>query len=159
MVSTGSRRVTEDERVAFERFAREVEPRLRRALVAAYGPAVGREATIDALAWAWEHRERLAATSNPAGYLYRVGQSLSRRRPARALFERPAGEEPWVEPKLAKALAALPLRQRVAVLLVHGAGWTQVEVAELLGVQAATVKTHVDRGMAKLRAAIGGGNV
>lgn len=145
-----------DSAIAFEQFVAEVEPRLRKALVARYGSQLGREATTDALAWAWEHRSQLPEISNPAAYLYRVGQSRSRRRQSRTLFERPTTEEPWVEPKLAAALAALPERQRVAVFLVHGAGWNQSEVAELLGVRSATVQTHVNRALAKLRATIRG---
>jgi len=39
----------------FELFALDVEPRLRRALVAAYGSDRGREAAAEALAYAWEH--------------------------------------------------------------------------------------------------------
>ena len=51
-------------------FVREVEPRLRQALVATYGPVDGREATVDALSWAWEHWDRLRDVRNPGGYLY-----------------------------------------------------------------------------------------
>lgn len=157
-LATTGRTSAGDETVEFERFAREVEPRLHRALVATYGPEVGREATVDALAWAWEHRQRLAGKSHPVAYLYRVGQSQSRRRKVRAVFERPAMDDPVVEPRLAAALAALPQRQRVAVLLVHGEGWTRVEVAELLGIRPDTVRTHVERAMARLRSEIGGVN-
>ncbi len=39
----------------FEAFVRDAEPRLRRALVAAYGPEQGRDAAAEALAYAWEH--------------------------------------------------------------------------------------------------------
>jgi RNA polymerase sigma factor (sigma-70 family) len=60
-----------------------------------------------------------------------------------------------VEPKLAAALAGLPERQRLAVFLVFGAGWTQVEAAEVMGVRPSTVQQHVERGLAKLRAVIG----
>src|SRR5262249_19579169 len=59
--------------------------RLRRALVAAYGVDVGSDASADALAWAWEHRDELATMANPAGYLYRVGQSAARRYRPRAI--------------------------------------------------------------------------
>ena len=41
----------------FEAFTREGEPKLRRALVAAYGFEHGRDATAKALAYAWEHWE------------------------------------------------------------------------------------------------------
>lgn len=63
----------------FSAFVADVEPRLLQALVARYGPVDGREATIDALSWAWENWQRLADVRNKAGYLYRVGQSATRR--------------------------------------------------------------------------------
>jgi hypothetical protein len=69
-VSLNSRR----SEAAFSVFLGEVEPRLRQALVATYGPVDGREATVDALSWAWEHWDRLGDVANPAGYLFRVGQ-------------------------------------------------------------------------------------
>lgn len=62
----------------------------------------------------------------------------------------------WVEPKLASSLSALSKQQRVAVLLVHGAGWTHLEVAELLGISPSTVQTHVERAMRRLRRQIEG---
>ncbi len=140
----------------FVRFVGEVEPRLRRALTAAYGSDRGREATAEALAWAWEHRDRLTTMGNPVGYLYRVGQSRSRGRRSRFVIDRPTAEDPWVEPKLEAAVASLPEKQRVTVLLVLGAGWTQTEVADLLGVRHSTVQQHLGRGLAKLRRDLGG---
>src|SRR6266496_70048 len=68
-----------DDRVAFERFVREVEPRLGRALAAAYGFEDGRDATAEALAYAWQHWQRLQHIANLPGYLFRVGQTRSRR--------------------------------------------------------------------------------
>lgn len=158
---------------AFAAFLADAEPRLRRALVAAYGPGPGREATADALAWAWEHWERVEGLANPVGYLYRVGQTAARRgrraqhrwspvgppppggspepvdgRPA------PGPAAPWVEPGLPAALDGLSEGQRVAVVLCHGFQWTQREVADLLGVAPTTVQNHVERGLAKLRAAL-----
>jgi DNA-directed RNA polymerase specialized sigma24 family protein len=37
---------------------------------------------------------------------------------------------------------------------VHAYGWKQQEVADLLGVEHATVRTHLARAMAKLRDAL-----
>jgi hypothetical protein len=54
----------------FAVFVRDVEPRLRQALIAAYGPVDGREATVDALSWAWEHWARLEEVGNRLGYLF-----------------------------------------------------------------------------------------
>jgi DNA-directed RNA polymerase specialized sigma24 family protein len=66
--------------LAFEAFFRETEPKLRRALVAAYGFEEGRDAAAEALAYAWEHWERLRDVTNLPGYLFRVAQSRRRRR-------------------------------------------------------------------------------
>lgn len=136
---------------SFEQFVFSVEPRLRRALTAAYGPDRGREATAAALAWAWEHRDRLPALESPVAYLYRVGQSQARRRKLRVPWLRAEWHEPWVEPELAGALADLTENQRVAVVLVHGYQWTLAEVADLLGVKVPTVQKHQERGLSRLR--------
>ena len=61
----------------FESFVERVKPGLLQALIATYGPVDGREATVDALSWAWEHWDRLSDFTNPGGYLYRVGQSAA----------------------------------------------------------------------------------
>ncbi|MGO9343980.1 MAG: hypothetical protein ACLP6E_15925, partial [Acidimicrobiales bacterium] len=107
-----------DEAPEFEAFVIQVEPRLRSALVAAYGLDRGREATAAALGWAWEHRGQLAKLENKVAFLYRVGQSSTRRRKEPVIFTRAEASEPWFEPGLAPALAALSERQRVAVVLV-----------------------------------------
>ena len=140
----------------FEAFFAEAEPRLRRALVARHGLDTGREATADALAWGFEHWDRLRAMDNPTGYLYRVGCSKARGRRPRVLFDAPvAPGEPEVEPALATAMARLSSNQRTAVVLVKGYGWELHEVAELTGASVSTVNTHVRRGLAKLRAELG----
>lgn len=134
-------------------FVQEAEPRLRRALVARYGSDLGRELTAAALAYGWENWLRLAAMDNPIGYLYRVGQSKSRRwlRP-KPSFPAPANVGlPWVEPGLPGALRSLTANQRQAVVLVHGYGYTHAEVSELLGLSRSTVQNHVERGLKKLR--------
>jgi RNA polymerase sigma-70 factor (ECF subfamily) len=142
-----------DARGDFEVFCAEVEPRLRRALVAACGWD-GRDAVAEALAWAWENWDRVERLTNPTAYLYRVGRSRVRRRRQRVVFSVPTPDTPWVEPALAPALASLTEQQRVVVVLVHGYGWSQREVAELLDVTPSTVQTHLERALARLRAAL-----
>jgi RNA polymerase sigma-70 factor (ECF subfamily) len=141
----------------YEAFVDTGGARLRRAFIAAYGPEVGAEATADALAYGWENWKRISAMENPAGYLYRVGQSKARRyrrRPAR-LPEAESAAQPWVEPGLPAAMERLSERQRQAILLCHGYGWTLAEVGDLLDVGPSTVQRHIDRGMKKLRAHLG----
>lgn len=142
---------------AFVGFARDLEPRLRAALVVRFGPVRGREAAAEALAWGWEHWERLEGVGNRGGFLYRVGC----RRALRWRWSRPllpaseTVEEAWVEPQLGAALASLTLMQRQAVVLIEGYGLTHGEAAELLGVTRSTVQVHVARGLTRLRRALG----
>ena len=139
----------------FSAFFALAEPRLRRAFVSAYGGERGREATAEALAWAWEHWSEVEAMDNPMGYLYRVGRSRTRGRRYRVVFARADGGDQWFEPRLGDALAALTERQRVAVGLVHGYGWTLREVADVCGLRVTTVQNHLERGTARLRALLG----
>jgi DNA-directed RNA polymerase specialized sigma24 family protein len=139
----------------FEVFFRETEPKLRHALVAAYGFEEGREAAAEALAWAWEHWERLREVANRPGYLFRVAQSRRRRKRLPVLRDTPGWAEYRFEPGLPGALAALSQRQRVAVVLVHGYGCTLREVSELTGIRQTTVQNHAERGLARLRARLG----
>jgi DNA-directed RNA polymerase specialized sigma24 family protein len=146
----------DEERTAFTAFFRDAEPRLRRALVAAYGGQAGREATAEALAWAWEHWAEVVTMANPVGYLYRVGQSRARTRvDAFSAPDRTLDSGPWIEPGLLPALATLSERQRVAVVLIHGYGWTYREVGELTGTSVTTVQNHLERGLSALRKTLG----
>jgi DNA-directed RNA polymerase specialized sigma24 family protein len=147
---------TDEYEAAFTRFVRDHGPRLKQSLVASLGEDTGRDAAAEALGWAWEHWPRLQTMDNPVGYLYRLGRnrgvSMLRRRPVFSPpHPGPPADGPWVEPGLPAAVARLSEKQRVAVLLVHGFGWTFREVADHLGVGPSTVQVHVERGMAKLR--------
>ena len=138
--------------MSFDSFAEQAAPRLRGALVAAYGPEVGADAAQAALAYGWEHWERLSAMRNPAGYLYRVGQTEARRsrRPQGFLPPPPPQELPLVEPGLTGALESLTEPQRVCVVLVHGFGWTRAEVSEVLEISVSSVRTHIQRAIVRL---------
>lgn len=144
-------RADEDEFVAF---VGDVEPRLRRALVALRGAERGRDAAAEALAWAWEHWAEVRRMQNPAGYLYRVGQSRSRPRRIRLLPARTEAPPPD-NVDLVRALRTLTERQRTAVVLVHGCGWSYDDVAEALEVSKSSVGTHVQRGLERLRGELG----
>ena len=142
--------------MTFEEFVRRYTARLRAGLVAAYGPDVGADATAEALAYGFEHWDRISGMDNPIGYLYRVGQSEARChvRPSGFLPERAAPDLPHFEPGLAPALEGLTESQRVSVVMVHALGWSQVDAAHVLGVDVSTLRTHIARGLAKLRAAL-----
>ncbi len=142
----------------FAAFFEEVEPRVRYALAAAYGPECGHEGAAEAFAYAWEHWKRIRQMENPAGYVYRAGQHHAARLKPRAgrLFPVSSGNpEPFIEPGLPRALEGLSVNQRAAVVLIRGYGFTYGEVADLLGIRVPTVQKHLERGMAKLRSALG----
>lgn len=147
-------RITVD---SFTEFVEVVEPRLKRALVAAFGRDAGLDAAADALAHGWERWEQVREMDNPAGYLWGVGRNKarSRRRPRPVFPEVPVNHEPWVEPGLPDAMSRLSESQRTAVLLINGFGWTHAEVAELFGISISSVQKHAERGMAKLRRKMG----
>jgi RNA polymerase sigma-70 factor (ECF subfamily) len=141
-----------------EAFLVDAERRLRRAFIAAYGTQRAADATAEALAWAWEHRGRLADMENPVGYLYRVGQSRTRLRSTPSVLPEPAAVGlPDIEPALVPALRALPDTQRTAVWLVHACGWSYAECAIAMDVSVSAVGTHVSRALAALRKTIGAG--
>ena len=64
----------------------------------------------------------------------------------------PTSDSPWIEPALPAALQRLSSRQRTAVMLIKGYGWTYQEVADLTGISVSSVQNHVERALAKLRA-------
>lgn len=142
---------------SFTEFVGEVEPRLKRALCVRVGIERGVEATADALAYGWEHWDRIRDMDNPAGYLYQVGRSRTRKRrtPRPDFPSIPVDSAPWVEPGLPSALGRLSEAQRQAVWLVHGYEWTLAETAALLGVSVSSVRKHLERGNKKLRKALG----
>lgn len=144
-----------DEEEDFDVFVTRVQPQLERALAGHLpAPMVG-DAVAEALAYAWEHRDRVLPMANPAGYLYRVAQSRSRRRKQGLLPWTSDAAIPDIEPGLPAALARLSPKQSQAIWLVHAAGMTHVEAAEAMGISASTVANHLERGMARLRTELG----
>ena len=135
-----------------------VEPPLRRVLVGYYGFHLGADATAEALAWAWSTWPRCRELANPVAYLFRVGQSRSRRLRRRQILARSDAEtarEPEVEPKLRQALLRLSPNQRIAIVLHLGYAWTLAEIGDLLGITRSTVQRHLDRGLVSLRTQLG----
>lgn len=141
----------------FRDFVVECEARLRQSLCALLGSDVGREAAAEALAYGWEHWDRVSKLDNPAGYLFKVGRNRGRRLRGRriVLSVEPSAHTPEFEPGLPAALAALTDRQRVAVLLIHSFEWSFSEVADHLGISKSSVQRHVERGMSALRKSLG----
>jgi RNA polymerase sigma-70 factor (ECF subfamily) len=142
--------------VDIEEFLAAVRERLERALVVRFGIDDGLEAADEAVAYAVEHWDRVGRMDNPAGYVFRVGQSYGSRlrrrwRRSRLLIDTSTTAAVELDIDLQRALLRLSPEQRITVVLVHGHGHTYAEVAELLGVPATTITNHLNRGRARLR--------
>ncbi len=148
---------TREREQAFTRFVKATEPKLSHAFYAAYGPETGADVTAEALEYAWSHWERIRSLANPAGYLYRVGQSRARwyHRPRVCFPAVPTRGDQLFEPELPAALNALTRSQRVAVVLIYAMQWNEQEVADLLETSRSTVRTHLERGLARLQSRLG----
>ena len=136
---------------SFTEFVEAVEPRLRVSLMVSYGPDRGREATAEALAYAWENWDRIRLLEYPVAYLHRVGRSRTRGRKMRVVADVHHTDSYSAEPGLLSALESLSKNQRMAVVLVYAFDWTNAEAARVMGVKEPTAKTHLRRGLAKLR--------
>jgi RNA polymerase sigma-70 factor (ECF subfamily) len=98
-----------------------------------------------------------------------AARDLARRRRVRATEPLPpelAGQGPGTDQmaergdlrrRLGAALAALPERQRVAVVLFEVEGYSHAEIGELLGMPEGTARSEVFHARRQLRAALGGG--
>jgi DNA-directed RNA polymerase specialized sigma24 family protein len=135
----------------FEAFVETMRPRLIHAFVAIRGVDGAADAAAEAIAYAFEHWPKVSTMENPAGYLYRVGQTRTRSRRPPLLPPPVELGVPDVEPGLVPALRALPDSQRTAVWLVHGCHWRYSEVAEAMGTSVSMVGTNVSRALASLR--------
>ena len=99
--------------------------------------------------------------SNVRGWLATVGLRLAiderRRRRRWGFFAIQETDQAWAmttDPDLWRALATLDRRTRAALVMTVLDGFTQDEVAELLGVPRGTVASWLSRGRARLRAVL-----
>ena len=142
----------------FELWYRELHPSLLAVLAANLGDAdLAMDAADEALARAWRHWKRVSGMSSPHGWTYRVALNVARRRQRRRSFERSVLRRhavPAVVPgptgELWLLVAALPPRQREAVLLRHVGQLTEPEIAEAMHVTRATVSTTLRAAYARL---------
>lgn len=146
--------------------------RLRPGLIGALSLHVGDAGVAEELAqetlvrvWSrWTHVRRLDV---PEAWAHRVASNLAnswwRRRVAEQRARRRHGPTPVDEPRpqgdhgdamaVRAAVAALPRRQREALVLRYFAGFSVAETAEAMGRAPGTVKALCHQGIARLRAA------
>jgi RNA polymerase sigma-70 factor (ECF subfamily) len=118
----------------------------------------------DAFLTAFERIAEFRGEGTFQGWVKRIGARMYVRRWRRgtrqALAEDAAGVDPPADLRgeadsrldLEEALRTLPEAERVCVSLCFGAGFSHAEAAELLNAPLGTVKSHVKRGLDRLRA-------
>ena len=135
--------------VSFAEWYREARPGLVDAVVRAVGRhAVASEAVDQACEKAFARWERVQTMRSANGWVYRVAINEARRQLRREAREvdvagflapppeaPPPGGEAWL------VVDDLPPRQRAAVILRHGAGLTEHEIATAMGVTRSTVSS------------------
>lgn len=148
-----------------EAFAAAEHARLVRAAFLLTGDAhAAQDLAHDALVRVLQKWSKVEAADDPAAYARRIMLNLfltARRRswrgeiPQAAVPDAPAsGDEHAVaddRDQLRRALAALPPRQRAAVVLRHYEQLTEAQTAVLLGCSVGNVKSLSSRGLAALR--------
>ena len=114
----------------------------------------------DAFVKALERWDRVGEMDNPTGYLYRTAvnahRSVARRlrlASRRALSLRPPDAIAQSEDRdqIRRALAALPVNQREAIVLVAWLGLTDEEAGRVLGISAGAVRVRISRAKGSLR--------
>ena len=141
-----------------------------RALVRRMGAdaALADDIAQDACLTAFERISEFRGEGTFQAWLKRIATRLYLKRVKRTLAQSLAHEGPEFEVEaragsadarldLDEALKGLPEAERVCVSLCYGAGFSHVEAAELLNAPLGTVKSHVKRGLDRLRAKLVGG--
>jgi len=148
--------------VTFEVFFDEHHGRLFSALCAVTGNRQeAEELTQEAFLKLWERWERVSLLESPGGYLYRTAMNLFRKRLRRAkiaarkavglLESADAYEAVDARETVIQGLRDLSPAQRAAVVLTNLRGFTSEEAAEMLGMEAGTVRALASRGRSRMR--------
>ena len=136
---------------SFEELFRTEHRRLHQALFAITGSRqeaedIGQEAFLRL----WERWDRVSGLGDPVGYLHRTAINVYRDRSRRLLLAMkravrlaPSPDEyAAVEARsmAAAVLGQLPPRQRAAIVLTEGLGYSAEEAGQLLGIKGSTVR-------------------
>lgn len=143
----------------FEEVFETQHPRLYRALYLMVG---NRQEAEEIMQDAFLHLlERWDRVEDPAGYLFRCALNGARSRfrrmsvAARRAIQVGPPEDPFaaadLRDEMVRALAALPQRQRAALVLLHFLDYGSDEAGQLLGVTASTVRSLASHGRAALK--------
>lgn len=149
----------------FEEFFEAERVRLFKALFAITGSRQEAEdISQEAFLRLWERWDRVSAMEDPPGYLHRTAMNVFRDRRRRIvlgmkrairLSPAPDGYEA-VEARsiAATVLGSLTPRQRAAVVLTEGLGYSAEEAGALLGIKGSTVRALVFQARSSLKASV-----
>jgi len=156
-----TRTEAEEHTASFELFYRSERDRLLANLsLMTRDPHEAEELMHDAFLKVWERWGRVRHMDRPDGYLYRTALNAFRTRYRRAaIAKRIRGWTSKDDPledvegrdRVDRALAALTVRQRTAVILTDLLDYTSVEAGRVLGVRPGTVRVLAHRGHDALR--------
>ncbi|MCO1656214.1 RNA polymerase sigma factor [Pseudonocardia humida] len=150
-----------------------VEGLTHRVAAAVGDPMLGREATAEAFARAYERWPRIAAMDSPEGWVYRVAVNIGRRSWRQRALESRAlarmvpemigggvvgggADHPAHHPDdVYRAVRKLPRRMRVAIRLRYWDDLTEQQIAERLQVPVGTASSLLTTARARLRRALG----
>ena len=150
------------EPLTFDGFFEDQKDRLLRIMSVITGSrAEAEDLAQEAFTRVFERWGTVAAMEDPAGYLHRTAMNLFRNqyRRARVALTRTVGlgpEQDVFKPvddrdAAARALGALTPRQRAALVLTEGLGYSGEETGQLLGIKASTVWALTHQARAALR--------
>jgi RNA polymerase sigma-70 factor, ECF subfamily len=136
---------------SFEEFFESERVRLYRSLFAITGSRQESEdISQDAFLRVWERWDRISRVEDPSGYLHRTAMNVLRDRRRRLVLsmKRVLGLAPQpdaFEQVEARSVATLVLgslspRQRAAIVLTEGLGYTADEAGRMLGIKGSTVR-------------------
>ncbi len=137
-------------------YAAEARPMSRLAYLLVGSAEQGQELVHDAFARLYERWDKV---DNPGAYLRTCVVNGCRDTLRRRVVEDRYRPEVRPDPQLGAdhlvdALALLPYRQRAAVVLRYYEDRSETDIAELLGVRPATVRSLIHRGLERLREVI-----
>ena len=133
----------------------------RLALRIVHDEGTAEELAAEAFARAWSRWGRLGRDPRVEGWVLRVTANLAidttrrRRRTPEPVAAAPHDEAVALHLALVHALQGLPRRQREVIALRYLADLSEADVGAVLGVSAGSVKTHLHRGLARLRDRLG----
>ncbi len=146
----------------FEAFFEDEKERLLRALYLMTGSAgEAEDLAQEAFTRLYERWEAVAVMDDPAGYLHRTAMNLFRNQARRAWVsvrravglgpEKDVFEHVEDHDIVIRALAPLTPRQRSALVLTEGLGYSGEEAGRLLGIKASTVYALTHQARTSLR--------